>query len=232
MRVIVLLTLLCLAACGRPLTEAETAYLSAIHGNQIDTSKMRVIDGNPAGAVNYQIPVRPRTTCQERLWPPMTEARSVTVSPAATVLFNKVLLRDDIYRDDFLKGWPDKIDIFDAMLFAHEATHVWQWQNRKMTGYHPIKAAREHVASKDPYLFDTATSRDFLDFGYEQQGSIVEEYVCCRLLDPQAPRTERLRGMIAKYMPIDRLDRTMDRPRVILPWKDAQTTGICRVEPS
>jgi hypothetical protein len=224
--------LFALSACGRPLTASETAYLRAIHGDQIDPGKIRLIDGNPAGAVTYQIPVRPRTTCQERLWPPMSQSRTVTVSPAATVLFNRVLLRDDVYRADMLKGWPDRIDLFDAMLFAHEITHVWQWQNRKLTGYHPIKAAREHAASKDPYLFDTETTLDFLSFGYEQQGSIVEEYVCCRLLDPQAPRTERLRTMIGTYMPVARLDSAIDRPQIILPWKDAQTEGICRVAPA
>ena len=31
----------------------------------------------------------------------------------------------------------------EAMLLAHEMTHVWQWQNRKRTGYHPLRAAAE-----------------------------------------------------------------------------------------
>lgn len=228
MRQLALFLLLILTACGRPLTPNETDFLRAFHGDDIDPKRIRVIDGNPAGSATYKIPVRPRTTCQERIWPPLDEAKTVTVSPAATVLFNKVLLRDDIYREDFLQGYPEQIDLFDAMLFAHEATHIWQWQNRKLTGYHPIKAAREHVNSKDPYLFDTEEPRDFLDFGYEQQGSIVEEYVCCRLLDPNAPRTARLRGMIGKYMAVDRLDSAIDRPRVLLPWKGVQTDGICR----
>ncbi|SMX41002.1 hypothetical protein [Maliponia aquimaris] len=232
MRRIALLALFLLAACGRLLSPSEQAYLMALHGENLDTSKIRLVDGNPVGAVTYQIPVRPRTTCQERLWPPVTETRTITVSPAATTIFNRVLFREDVYRPDFLKGYPDRIDVFDAMLFAHEATHVWQWQNRKLTGYTPLKAAREHTVTRDPYLFDTEVARDFLDFGYEQQGSIVEEYVCCRLLDPQAPRTDRLRQMIGRYMPIDRIDAAIDRPVVILPWKDAQTAGICRVDAS
>lgn len=232
MRCITLVVLFLLAACGRPLTPSEQAYLAALHGDGLDTSKIRLVDGNPIGDVTYQIPVRPRVTCQERLWPPVTETRTITVSPAATTIFNRVLFREDVYRPDFLKGYPNRIDVFDAMLFAHEATHVWQWQNRKLTGYTPLKAAREHTASSDPYLFDTEAARDFLEFGYEQQGSIVEEYVCCRLLDPQAPRTDRLRRMIGKYMPVDRIDAAIDRPVVILPWKDAQTSGICRAEGS
>lgn len=229
---IALFALFLLVACGRPLTPNETAFLRAFHGDAIDPKKIRIIDGNPAGSATYKIPVRPRTTCQERLWPPITQTRTVTVSPAATVIYNKILLRDDIYRPDMLAGYPDRIDIFDAMLFAHEATHVWQWQNRRLTGYSPLKALQEHADSADPYLFDTEETRDFLSFGYEQQGSIVEEYVCCRLLDPNAPRTGRLRQMIGDYMPVDRLDAAIDRPTVVLPWKDARPEGICRAEAS
>jgi hypothetical protein len=140
------------------------------------------------------------------------------VSPAATVIFNRVLLREDLYRPDMMQGWPDEIDLVQAMLFAHEATHVWQWQNRKRTGYHPIRALSEHATNSDPYLFDTETEADFLSFGYEQQGSIVEEYVCCYLLDPDAPRTERLRRMISEYMPITGLEQAVSTPRIRLPW--------------
>ena len=216
-----------LLACGRPLTPSETQYLVEIHGEDLDTSKIRLVDGHFAGSMTYRIPVRPRTTCQERIWPPMTESKTVTVSPAATVLFNKVLIRKDIYRADFLKGYPDEIDLLDAMLFAHEATHVWQWQNRKKTGYHPLKALNEHVAQKDPYLFDPDNTHGFLDYGFEQQGSIVEEYVCCRLLDPEAPRTARLRAMISAEMPIDRLERTITTPTLRVPWPDLDATNIC-----
>jgi hypothetical protein len=228
MRLLLLLCLCLLAACGRPLTPSETAYLQAIHGEALNTSRMRLTNGHFAGAITYQMPVRPRTTCQERIWPPITEAREVTVSPAATVIFNRVLMRKDVYRADFLKGWPERVDLFDAMLLAHEATHVWQWQNRGRTGYTPLKALNEHVTSADPYLFEPDAPRDFLDFGYEQQGSIVEEYVCCRLLDPQAPRTGRLRQMIGRHMPIHRLDAVIDRPLIRVPWEGVQTEGICR----
>lgn len=225
---LLILALLLLAACGRPLTPSETAYLRALQGNQIEPARMRLVDGHFAGSYVYRIPVRPRTTCQERIWPPITEEKTVEVSPAATVIFNRVLLRKDIYRPDMMRGWPDEIELFQAMLFAHEATHVWQWQNRKRTGYHPIKALREHTASADPYLFDTETEGNFLEFGYEQQGSIVEEYVCCRLLDPTAPRTERLRRMISREMPIEGLEAALDRPRIRLPWAGVETQGICR----
>lgn len=227
MRIVIFL-LLVLAACGRPLTPSETAYLRAIQGDDVDVSRVRMYDGHFAGSVTYQIPVRPRTTCQQRIWPPQTEAKTVSVSPGATVFYNRILFRKDLYRDDFLKGFPEQIDLLDAMLFAHEMTHVWQWQNRHRTGYTPLKALREHTASADPYLFDEATDARFLDYGYEQQGSIVEEYICCRMLDANAPRTARLQSLIAQEMPVDRLDRLLGEGWVRLPWKGAQTEGICR----
>lgn len=228
-----LLALLLLAACGRPLTETETLYLAGIHGQQLDAGRMRLHQGNPGGSVTYQIPVRPRTTCQERIWPAQTEARTVTISPAATALFNTVLFRKDLYLDDYMYGWPDQIGLLQAMLLAHEATHVWQWQNRDHTGYSPLKALREHVTQADPYLFDTdRTDRRFLDFGYEQQGAIVEEYVCCRLLDPKAARTKRLKRLIARELPIHRLDEMLKTgASVHLPWPDISTEGICQQHP-
>jgi hypothetical protein len=225
---ILLIALLIPVACGRSLTPNETAFLTALKGEQIDTDSIRIIGENPAGSYVYSIPVRPRVTCQERIWPPIERARTVEVSPAASVLFNTMLIRKDLYRPDLMQGWPDEIDLYDAMLFAHESVHVWQWQNRDRTGYTPLKALREHSGGADPYLFDPDNTRGFLDYGYEQQGSIVEEYVCCRLLDPQAPRTERLRAMIAQEMPVDGLDAVLERPRVRLPWAGAQTQGICR----
>ncbi|CUH78593.1 hypothetical protein [Tropicibacter naphthalenivorans] len=226
MRVILFL-LVFLAACGRPLTPLEQTYLKDIQGTQTDTTKMRLVNGHFASEMTYKIPVRPRTTCQERIWPPITQERTVTVAPAATVLFNKVLIRQDLFRPDFLAGYPEQIDLLDAMLMAHEATHVWQWQNRAKTGYTPLKALLEHTGSADPYLFDPDKTRDFLDYGYEQQGSIVEEYVCCRLLDPEAPRTERLRAMISAHMPLQGLDK-LDDPTILVPWPGIQAEGICR----
>ena len=111
------------------------------------------------------------------------------------------------------------------MLFAHEMTHVWQWQNRDITGYHPLKAASEHSAP-DPYLFDLENSPKFLDYGFEQQGAIVEEFVCCRALAPQAARTKRLHTMISQSMPLSALPEEREHS-VLLPWDGVQVNGIC-----
>ena len=221
----VVLILLLLASCGRPMTDKERAFIATIHGDTLDMNAVRLHDGAPTRAVTFRRKPRPRTTCRELILPPATE-EIVTSKPAAVAVYNRVLFDKDWYIDDYLPDYPDQIGLIAAMLFAHELTHVWQWQNRATTGYSPLRAASEHGGSADPYLFEINTDRRFGDFGYEQQGSIVEEFVCCRALAPQAPRTKRLHALIAQVMPVAPLPQS--RPYdVQLPWDGVELRGIC-----
>lgn len=223
LRVFLILTLL--ASCGRPLTDAERAFADTIHGDQLDQNRVRLIDGAPTRAVTFKRKARPRTTCRERILPPPT-SDIVTAKPAAVALWQNVLFDKDWYLDDYVPAYPEEINLVAAMLLAHELTHVWQWQNREVTGYSPLKAAREHRFSDDPYLFDVSAERRFLDFGFEQQGSIVEEFVCCRALDPQGGRTQRLHALISQAMPVSPLPQSRQH-NVRLPWDGVQVNGIC-----
>ncbi len=218
--------LLLLAACGRPLTEAEIAFSRTIHGDSLDVSKVRLLDNAPTRGVTFRRKPRPRTTCREKILPPPT-TEIVTAKPAAVALWNRVWFDEDWFLDDYLPDYPDKIGLIAAMLLSHELTHVWQWQNRKLTKYTPFKAAREHRVSEDPYLFDVDNKRTFLEFGYEQQGSIVEEYVCCRSLDPAGKRTERLHSLISEVMPVAPLPSGREYA-VRLPWAGVELEGMCR----
>lgn len=225
MRALVLLSLVLLMACGRPLTEAEKSLATQIHGDTIDTSRIRFVDGALIGKTTFQRQKRPRLTCRERIFPePTTE--TVTVGPAAFVLFNKVFFSKDWFAEDYLPVYPERLSLVHAMLFAHEITHVWQWQNRNKTGYTPLRAATEHTVKDDPYLFDIDNDTRFLDFAYEQQASIVEEYVCCAALDPEAPRTARLKALLRQGFPIESVNLADE---VIIPWDGAQVEGICRI---
>lgn len=221
----VFLILLLLASCGRPLTVNERAFLDSIHGDTLDMDAVRLHDGAPVRAVTFRRKPRPRTTCRELILPPTTE-EIVTTKPAAVALYNTILFDKDWFLEDYLSEYPDEIGLIAAMLLAHELTHIWQWQNRATTGYSPLRAASEHTISDDPYLFEIDTPRRFGEFGYEQQGSIVEEFVCCRALAPQAPRTRRLHGLISQVMPVAPLPA---RPQsdVRLPWDGVQLKGIC-----
>lgn len=219
---LVLFLLVFLAACGRPLTIEEKQFLKGIHGDSLDTSRVRLVDHAPLRAYTLRIPKRPRVTCQERILPePKTDI--VTGAPAAVALFNRIWLNHNYALPNYLAGYPDRLYLLEAMFFAHEMTHIWQWQNRALTGYHPLKAAREHQSKSDPYLFDIGTDSNFLDFGYEQQGTIVEEYVCCAALAPEAARTDRLRALLRDVFPVERLPLG----RVIPPWDGADFSNIC-----
>ena len=218
---------LVVSSCGRPLTPNERAFAATITGDALNINRVRLVRGAPVAAVTFRRQARPRVTCRARILPP-PRSEIVTAKPAAVALFNRVFFTRDWYIDDFLRRYPDTLILTDAMLLAHELTHVWQWQHRKLTGYSPLRAAAEHGTSDDPYLFDLNTSPRFLDFGFEQQGTIVEEYVCCRALAPHAERTKRLHRMLAEVMPVRPLPKDGKRERdVLLPWKDAEVDGIC-----
>ncbi len=219
-----LLLFLILTACGRPLTPAEKGFASRMHGDSIDTDVIRLIPGAPLRSVTYKRQKRPRLACRERILPePTTDM--VTVGPAAIALHNKVFFTDDYYLDDYLIGDPTRLYLIEAMIFSHEITHVWQWQNRRLTGYSPLRAMREHTTTDDPYLFDVDTNNRFLDYAYEQQASIVEEYVCCAALDPDAPRTKRLESMLRDTFPLQDLNIPDE---IALPWEGVKVEGICR----
>ncbi len=224
MRLVLILCIL-LAGCGRPLTGTERAFLDTLHGSTLDMDRVRLLGTLMENPQPYTRKARPRVTCTERVYPPPRTGR-VYVSTGAMAGFRTVWFRDDLWRKNFVPEWPARIHLWDAMLFAHEITHVWQWQNRATTGYHPLKAAFEHVAKADPYLFDPESRADFLTFGYEQQAMIVEEFVCCRALAPKAPRTARLQAMLATVMPVAPL-QSLARPDVLIPWDGVQVAGIC-----
>lgn len=220
------LLLVLLAGCGRKLTDTELAFDAGIHGASLDTSRVRLVDGAPVGAVTFHRKARPRVTCRERILPPPRD-EIVTTRPAAVTLFNHIYFSRDWYARNYAPGYPDRLYLLEAMLLAHELTHVWQWQHRDVTGYSPLRAAAEHGAFDDPYLFDLNEAPAFLDFAYEQQASIVEEYVCCRAVAPQGARTQRLHELISQAIPLTDLPQSRRESDVYLPWKDADLKGVC-----
>ncbi|WP_240610967.1 hypothetical protein [Oceaniglobus ichthyenteri] len=191
----------------------------------MDTTPIRIANGALIGNFTRTRPPRPALTCREKIRRP--ETGPVRISTAAFVLFNRMFTAQKVYRDDYLPNYPDTLPLSYAMFLAHEMTHVWQWQNREITGYHPLKAAAEHRPGGDPYLFDLGETRDFLSFEYEQQGGIVEEFVCCRALDPDGGRTQRLFDLLRPHFP-DLARRGETPPNAVsLRWDGAQTHGIC-----
>lgn len=220
-RALVLLVLL--AGCARPLTEAERAFSAELFGEATAASRLRLLEAGPVGVWSVTYPVRPRTTCRERILPPI-EGPTFEARTAGIALWDHLLINPDWYLSDYLENWPEEINLVAVMFFAHELTHVWQWQNRDRTGYSIGKVAREHTRLEDPYLFDTGDLPRFLDYGYEQQASLVEEYVCCSALDPEGARTDRLRRLLGQELPLSEF--TVPES-VLLPDSGTEIAGIC-----
>ncbi|WP_370208869.1 hypothetical protein [Pararhodobacter marinus] len=229
MRALIFLCVL-IAGCGRPLTVPEADLAARLFGPGLDPAPVRIVENGLVGLRSHVFPVRPRTTCRERILPPaegpVSEARG-----AGVVLGNRMQIRPDLFREDYLRreGEAGAVSLGAAMFLAHELTHVWQHQNRARTGYSLWRVGREHVALEDPYLFDTDADSDaaegarFLDYGYEQQASLVEEYVCCEALDPEGARTARLRALLSQEMSVGDLPSGL----VSLPWRGVERRGIC-----
>lgn len=58
-----------------------------------------------------------------------------------------------------------------SAVLAHELTHVWQYQ-------HGVLSALRYVLSGNwRYAYTLEPKRHFLDYGFEQQASMVEDYV-------------------------------------------------------
>jgi len=224
-RFLLLFLLMLIAACGRPLTGPEEAVVDDLFGPSLDTSEIRVVGDAPLRSFTVNLPPRPRVTCQEQIVPARTG--TVRVTPAGLVAFNTLFLSENWTLDDFAPAYPRAVSLYEVMFFAHEMTHVWQWQNRDITGYHPTRALAEHLRTEDPYLFDGDSGFGFLEYGYEQQASLVEEYVCCRALDPRGARTERLRALLSEHMDISADFAFLDEFDVLIPWDGAELNGIC-----
>lgn len=211
-----------LAACGRPLTGPETELAARLFGDSLNPAPVRLYRNGFVGMTEHRYATRPRTTCRERLAPPATGPYE-TGRFAGVAFANRIHLRPDVHRRDFARNDQGGVTLAAAMFLAHELTHVWQWQNRARTGFTPWRAGAEHQPGVDPYLFDADSTPRFLDYPFEQQASLVEEYVCCAVLDPAGARTARLRALLAQEM----APEALPVGAVTLPWDGVERRGIC-----
>lgn len=220
--VLVLAGATAVTGCGRGLTGNEAAFATRLFGPTLDLSAVRINTSGLVGLVETRFRARPQTTCRERIVPP-PQTEILRARTAGIALGNQITVRESLGRPDYARTPSGAMSLGGAMFLAHELTHVWQWQNRALTGYSPLRVGTEHRRGGDPYLFDPDANARFLDFAYEQQASIVEEYVCCAALDPEGARTGRLRALMAQVM----TPGAMPRVELVLPWDGVQRRGIC-----
>lgn len=219
---ILLAVALTVTGCGRALTTAEADFAARLFGDSLDIQRARIASNGLVGLREHRFRARPQTTCRERIVPP-PDTEWLTGRTAGVTLWNQINIRSDIARPDFVTDADGITHLGVAMFFAHEMTHVWQWQNREITGYTPIRGGLEHQPGVDPYLFDAHSNPNFTDYGYEQQASLVEEYVCCMAVDPRGARTARLHELLSQVMTPGDLPQL----NIQLPWPELDTRGIC-----
>ncbi len=210
--VVLFLALACLAACSRPLTERELAFADALFGPTLDTDPIVVSQGlglfKPQTTVPDEVRVfQPNDQACVRTPQPRSE-----ISPQAFALRNRVHLDSNLYTSDATLGWPNALRVPQALVFAHELVHVWQYQNRAETGYSAARAVAESWRLADPYFARIEGRPDFFSFGYEQQAAIMEDWVCFTMLNPTHPKRAELRALLEPIFPVERFEAAVVRP--------------------
>ncbi len=204
---------LLLAACARPLTDNEARFAGEVFGDSLDTAKVRVRVGagiTPLPRAEPEAAPEPgaRADIPEGFCTRTPQPRQIRW-PAAFVLGNTVFFRRDYYVADTFPAWPDSFLVPQGFIMAHELVHVWQWQNRATTHYSPLRPLAEAARVADPYYWDGTGTRPFAAYGFEQQAALLEDYLCYRLFEPDSPRMDELRAILAPALPLDRLEASL-----------------------
>lgn len=197
----------CVAACGRPLTVAETEFAQDLFGPTLNTEKVRILS-LPYWAKEPGEPRLMRGTERACLRTPQPRGAQ---PPQAFALGSNMHFSGNLQARDMKLGWPNGMRFPQGLIFAHELTHVWQWQNREWTGYSPFRAVAESIALPDPYFSATGEAPVFFAFGFEQQAAIVEDYVCFTIANPTHPRRAELRQLLAPVFPVDAFEAAIER---------------------
>ncbi len=191
-----------LAACSRPLTEAENQFATDLFGDTLNVENVRVAQGLGLTPPPKTIPTsvkKLRGTDQACVRTPQPRG----AQPAqAFALRNGVFFGTALYSSDMALTWPRGLRFPQALIFAHEVTHVWQWQNRATTRYSPWRAIRESLRLADPYFSASGEAPAFFQFGFEQQAAIIEDFVCFTVANPNHPRRRELRALLAPILPV------------------------------
>ena len=208
---IALVFCIALAACARPLTEAEQDFARDLFGDTLDTSDVSVSQGlgltPPPKTVPASLTVLTGTDKACVRTPQPRGAQP----PQAFALYNRLHFDSTLYSSDMALGWPLGLRFPNAIILAHELTHVWQWQNRAKTGYSPARAVAESWQFADPYYSAPGGAPVFYAFGYEQQAALVEDFVCFTIANPTHPRRAELREILEPVLPVAAFEAAVQR---------------------
>ena len=155
-----------LAVPNRPLTIGEIAMLKPIFRDGIDYARVRVI--------NNSFPLQPQ---------------NVYMTPRGHVYAPGTL-----WLDDFSAG---SLHGIRRAVFVHEMTHVWQYANgMDLISEGVVEFTKHRGNYEQAYPYELEAGRDLVDYGMEQQASIVEDYYLITI-DRDEPHRMTNRGVSA-----------------------------------
>jgi len=130
----------------RGLTPNERAMLKPIFRDSLDYDKIQVIRGKFLLQPNH-----------------------VYMTPRGNIY-----APGDLWSEDFA---APSAGPYHRAVFVHEITHVWQFENgMDLIAQGVAEFAKTGGAYEKAYPYTLAKSRDLVDYGMEQQASIVEDY--------------------------------------------------------
>jgi hypothetical protein len=210
-KVLLALVLVALAGCARPLTEAEEAFASDLFGESLDTSRVGIAQGLGLFPLYQTVPASLTVLNGTDKACVRTPQPRGAQPPQAFALYDRVHFDSELYSSDMALGWPNGLRFPNALVLAHELTHVWQWQNRRRTGYTPARAVAESWRFSDPYFSTSGGEALFFAFGYEQQAAIVEDFVCFTVANYDHPRRAELRDLLEPILPVAAFEEAVRR---------------------
>ena len=209
MRGFAVFLLIILAACSRPLTEDERVFADSLFGPSLDTEKVTISQGLGIAPLYQTVPSSVRVLRGTDKACVRTPQPRGAQPPQAFAIYNRMYFESSLYSSDMARPWPKALRFPQAIILAHELTHVWQWQNREITGYTPWRAAAESWRLADPYYSGDDAAPFFLSLGFEQQAAIVEDYICFTIANPTHPRRQELRALIEPFFTVDAFEAAL-----------------------
>lgn len=210
-RVAALLAFGSLTACARPLTPSEDQLARDLFGPSLDTSAVTITQGLGLAPLYRTVPASVTVLKGTEKACVRTPQPRGAQPPQAFAFRNRLHFETDLYSSDMALAWPEGLHFPQALILAHELTHVWQWQNRGRTGYSPWRAAAESWRVADPYFAPEGETAAFFAFGYEQQAAIVEDFVCFTVANPDHPRRSELREILEPVFPVRDFEAAVGR---------------------
>ena len=123
----VVASMLLLAACSRPLTPAETQFAEDFFGPSLDPSKVRVAQGLGITPLYRTVPGEVQLVeGTDRACVRTPQPRGAQ-PPQAFAVANRLHFDTELYASDMMLEWPNAMRVPQAIIFAHELTHAWQW---------------------------------------------------------------------------------------------------------